>query len=79
LSLASFKSRAVLLFWYRLARVVLEQRPLRGAVVVVVLWSFVEVESGVDDLSHRSPSAAVNGSATAQLTIAIINRLIVST
>jgi len=29
-SLASFKSRLVLLFWYRLTQVVLERRPLNG-------------------------------------------------
>jgi len=29
-SLASFKSRLVLLFWYRLIQVVLERRPLNG-------------------------------------------------
>ena len=29
-SLASFKSRLVLLFWYRLTLVVLEKKPLNG-------------------------------------------------
>ena len=42
-SLASFKSRLVLFFWYRLAQVVLENRPLnwssRLVVAVVDLWS----------------------------------------
>ena len=33
-SLASFKSRLVLLFWYRLTQVVLEKRPLNGCVHV---------------------------------------------
>ena len=33
--LASFKSRLVLPFWYRLTKVVLEMRPLNGVVVVV--------------------------------------------
>ena len=33
-SLASFKSRLVLPFWYRLTRVVLEKRPLNGCIVV---------------------------------------------
>jgi len=38
-SIVSFKSRLVLPFWYRLAQVVLEKRPLNrysGTVVVVV-------------------------------------------
>ena len=34
---ASFKSRLVLLFWYRLTRVVLEKRPVNGCSVVVVV------------------------------------------
>jgi len=37
-SLASFKSRLVLLFWYRLTQVVLEKKPLNGVVVVVVVY-----------------------------------------
>jgi len=39
LSLASFKSRLVLPFWYRLTQVVVEKRPLNGfsAVVVVIV------------------------------------------
>ena len=36
-SLASFKSRLVLPFWYRLTQVVLEKRPLNGYSVVVVV------------------------------------------
>ena len=32
--LASFKSRLVLLFWYQLTQVVLEERPLNGCVCV---------------------------------------------
>ena len=35
-SLASFKSRLVLPFWYRLTQVVLENRPLTGVVVTVL-------------------------------------------
>ena len=35
-SLASFKSRQVLPFWYRLTQAVLEKRPLMDVVVVVV-------------------------------------------
>jgi len=35
-SLASFKCRLVLPFWYRLTQVVLEKRPLNGLIVVVV-------------------------------------------
>ena len=35
-SLASFKSRLVLPFWYRLTRVVLEKKPLDGCSIVVV-------------------------------------------
>jgi len=34
-SLASFKSRLVIPFWYRLTQVVLEKRPLNGCSVVV--------------------------------------------
>jgi len=34
-TLASFKSRLVLLFWYRITQVVLENRPLTGVVVAV--------------------------------------------
>ena len=36
-SLASFKSRLVLLFWYRLTQVVLEKRLLNSVIVVVLL------------------------------------------
>jgi len=36
-SLASFKSRLVLPFWYRLTQVVLEKKPLSGCIVVVVI------------------------------------------
>ena len=36
-SLASFKSRLVLPFWYRLTQVVLEKRPLNGCSVLVVV------------------------------------------
>ena len=39
--LASFKSRLVLPFWYRLTQVVLEKRPLNGCSVVVV---FAQIE-----------------------------------
>jgi len=35
-SLASYKSRLVLLFWYRLTDVVLEKRPLNGCKKVTV-------------------------------------------
>jgi len=35
-SLASYKSRLVLLFWYRLIEVVLEKRPLNGCKKVTV-------------------------------------------
>ena len=38
-SLVSFKSRLVLPFWYRLAQVVLEKRPLNRCSVVVVVSS----------------------------------------
>jgi len=41
LSLASFKSRLVLPFWYLLTQVVLEKRPLNGCIVVLVLTSFL--------------------------------------
>ena len=36
-SLAPFKSRLVLPFWYRLTQVVLEKRPLNGCSVVVAV------------------------------------------
>ena len=36
-SLASFKSRLVLPFWYQLIQVVLEKRPLRNGVIVVIV------------------------------------------
>ena len=36
-SLASFKSRLVLSFWYRPNKVVLDKRPLNGCSVVVVV------------------------------------------
>jgi len=36
-SLASFKSRLVLPFWYQLTQVVLEKRPLNGCNVVVFI------------------------------------------
>ena len=41
LSLASYKSRLVLPFWYRLTEVVVEKRPLNGCsvVVVVIVWN----------------------------------------
>ena len=39
-SLASFKSRLVLHFWYRLTQVVLEKRPLNGCSVVVVVLHY---------------------------------------
>jgi len=38
LSLASVKSRLVLIFWYRLTRVVLDKGPLNGCVYVVQKW-----------------------------------------
>ena len=36
-SFASFKSRLVLPFWYRLTQVVLEKRRLNGCIVVLVV------------------------------------------
>ena len=36
-SVASFKSRMILPFWYRLTQVVLEKRPLTGVVLVEYL------------------------------------------
>jgi len=42
-SLASFKFRLVLPFWYRLTQVVLEKRPLNGCSVVVVVVVMVVV------------------------------------
>ena len=53
-SLASFKFRLVLPFWYRLTQVVLEKTPLNGcssSVVVVVTESFGE------DVFAPSPAA----------------------
>jgi len=43
-SLASFKSRLVLPFWYRLTQVVLEKRPLNGY-SVVVRWRFLTFQN----------------------------------
>ena len=40
LSFASFKYRLALPFWYRLAQVVLEKRPLNGCSVVVAVLLF---------------------------------------
>ena len=42
-SLASFKARLVLLSWYRLAKVVLEKRPLSGCSCfpLLFLWSYL--------------------------------------
>ena len=37
LSLASFKPRLILLFWYRHTQVVLEKRPLNGCSSIVVM------------------------------------------
>jgi len=48
-SLASFKSRLVLPFWYRLTQAVLEKRPLNGCsavVVVVMVVIFVYICNG---------------------------------
>ena len=43
-SLASFKSRLVLPFWYRLTQVVLVKRPLNGcSSSVVVRWDFLSM------------------------------------
>ena len=43
-SLASFKSRLVLLFWYRLTQVVLEKRLSNGCSVVVVVIELIKLE-----------------------------------
>ena len=40
-SLASFKSRLVLPFWYQLIQVVLEKRPLNGVIVVIVRLIYI--------------------------------------
>jgi len=42
LSLASFKSKLVLPFWYRLTQAVLEKRPLNGCSSVVVVVTFAD-------------------------------------
>ena len=44
-SLASFKSRLVLHFWYRLTQVVLEESPLNRCSVVVVVVLALEMAS----------------------------------
>jgi len=57
-SLASFKFRLVLPFWYRLTQVVLEKTPLNGcssSVVVVVV--VVVTESFGEDVFAPSPAA----------------------
>ena len=63
LSLASVKSRLVLLFWYRLTRVVPEKGLLSGCVCVVMLSA---VGSSVDQASpsHRRLVSDANTSAT---------------
>jgi len=43
-SLASFKSKLVLPFWYRLTQVVLEKRPLNGCNVVVAVLAFTAIQ-----------------------------------
>jgi len=42
LSLASFKSRLVLLFWYQLTQVVLEKRSLNGCSSSFVVFSLTQ-------------------------------------
>jgi len=63
LSLASVKSTLVLLFWYRLTRVVPEKGLLNGCVCVVMLSA---VGSSVDQASpsHRRLVSDANTSAT---------------
>ena len=79
LSLASVKSRLVLLFWYRLARIVPDKGPLNGRACVCMLlilcWccphsmrSRVYVSVGCPSacLSHRSTAAAAAGGFAAE-------------
>ena len=42
-SLASFKFRLVLLFWYWLTQIVLEKRPLNGCSVVVLIFKALQL------------------------------------
>jgi len=52
-SLASFESRSVLPFWYRLAQVVLEKRPLNGCSLLSV-WVAKRCKSDAIDVKKRS-------------------------
>jgi len=56
-SLASFKSRLVLPFWYRLTQVVLEKTPLNGCSSSVVVVVVVVTESFGEDVFAPSPAA----------------------
>jgi len=50
LSLASVKSRLVLLFWYRLTRVVPEKRAIKRVYVCMYVYSFYCLSAYVSDL-----------------------------
>ena len=52
MSLASVKSRLVLLFWYRLTRVVLEKWSLNGCVCVCVRYSGNIFKCGKQDINY---------------------------
>ena len=66
-SLASFKSRLLLPFWYRLTQFVLETRPLNGcsssSVVLIVVVLIIANESaafgGMLPLQHRNDELVV--------------------
>jgi len=57
-SLASFKSRLVLPFWYRFTQLALEKRPLNGYIVVVeyLLKSTAVFVAVLFAVSHVGPT-----------------------
>jgi len=57
-SLASFKSRLVLPFWYRLTQAVLGKRPLNGVVVVLYMGHDHSLP-GIECQGHGSRSKVI--------------------
>ena len=78
-SLASFKSRLVLPFWYRLSQVVLEKRPMnRCSVVAVVLYwaAKLSLPSQQTWASHLSPNLHIYQTAPGQQKVHQNNKFI---